>query len=386
MLDDQVIRDDYLSLSKQDKEVWLLEQCQLLLRYQYQYCKEYRQFINNQYPDLLLNQDSPDSASGWLKNIEAQYKSLASLPFLAARVFKNKALYTEGGSEVAHVMSSSGTSNQGVSQIYLDADNAILQKKVLTNLLKQHLGNRRLPMLICDQAPQVGAAMKASQAASLGFSLFASQRYFAYGPDSKMDTPDNTLDFEAIKKWASQSSPLLMFGFTSQAWTLLNELNASATKAELEPLLNNKEIMFFHGGGWKKMQAQAVSKADYKQGFKKVFGSKIQVKDYYGMIEQTGNIYVECDAGYFHSTDISHIIIRDPVDFSVKPIGQQGLIQTISLTAQSYPGFSLLTEDLGTLFGEDCCSCGHKGQFFSVDGRKASAEVRGCSDTAGAQV
>ena len=47
----------------------------------------------------------------------------------------------------------------------------------------------------------------------------------------------------------------------------------------------------------------------------------------------------------------------------------------------SYPGHVLLTEDVGTLEGEDDCPCGRKGRYFKVHGRIAKAEVRGCSDT-----
>ena len=48
---------------------------------------------------------------------------------------------------------------------------------------------------------------------------------------------------------------------------------------------------------------------------------------------------------------------------------------------RSYPGHSLLTEDLGVLLGEDDCPCGRKGKYFKVTGRVPRAEVRGCSDT-----
>ena len=47
---------------------------------------------------------------------------------------------------------------------------------------------------------------------------------------------------------------------------------------------------------------------------------------------------------------------------------------------KSYPGHSLLTEDIGTVFGEDDCLCGKLGKYFHVNGRMAKAEIRGCSD------
>jgi hypothetical protein len=57
------------------------------------------------------------------------------------------------------------------------------------------------------------------------------------------------------------------------------------------------------------------------------------------------------------------------------------VIQTLSLLPRSYPGHSLLTEDLGVVHGQDDCPCGRKGTYFSIVGRIPQAELRGCSDT-----
>ena len=46
----------------------------------------------------------------------------------------------------------------------------------------------------------------------------------------------------------------------------------------------------------------------------------------------------------------------------------------------SYPGHSILTEDLGTIYGEDDCKCGKNGKYFKVHGRQLNSEPRGCSD------
>jgi hypothetical protein len=66
------------------------------------------------------------------------------------------------------------------------------------------------------------------------------------------------------------------------------------------------------------------------------------VHDYYGMIEQPGSIYMECDYGYLHTSIFPDIIIRKPYNFS---IADKGIIQTISVLPKSYPEHSLLTED-----------------------------------------
>ena len=43
---------------------------------------------------------------------------------------------------------------------------------------------------------------------------------------------------------------------------------------------------------------------------------------------------------------------------------EEGLIQVISLLPSSYPGNSILTEDIGVILGEDNCGCGRKGKFY----------------------
>ena len=68
-------------------------------------------------------------------------------------------------------------------------------------------------------------------------------------------------------------------------------------------------------------------------------------------------------------------------DFSLCEPGEEGVLQVLSPLPRSYPGHSLLTEDLGVLLGEDDCPCGRKGKYFKVTGRVPRAEVRGCSDT-----
>ena len=89
---------------------------------------------------------------------------------------------------------------------------------------------------------------------------------------------------------------------------------------------------------------------------------------------------MECEAGHLHVSNFSDLIIRDPLTYRPLGFNQVGVIETISALPLSYPGFALLTEDLGQILGEDDCPCGRKGKYFQVHGRIPKAEVRGCSD------
>ena len=90
---------------------------------------------------------------------------------------------------------------------------------------------------------------------------------------------------------------------------------------------------------------------------------------------------MQCERGHLHASNFSDVIIRRPLDFSLADVGERGIIQVVSVLPRSYPGHSLLTEDEGTILGEDDCPCGRKGKYFKIFGRLKNAEIRGCSDT-----
>ena len=106
-----------------------------------------------------------------------------------------------------------------------------------------------------------------------------------------------------------------------------------------------------------------------------------RIHNFYGMVEQVGSIFMECEEGYLHAPNFSDLLIRDFKNWECLPINQTGVIQTLSILPHSYPGHSLLTEDIGLIHGIDDCSCGRKGSYFTIDGRIPRAELRGCSDT-----
>ena len=89
----------------------------------------------------------------------------------------------------------------------------------------------------------------------------------------------------------------------------------------------------------------------------------------------------ECSEGYFHTTDYSEVMIRDPISLKEMPNGQTGLIQLFSNLPRSYPGHIILTEDIGEIIGHNDCKCGNIKNCFTVKGRIKNAELRGCSDT-----
>jgi hypothetical protein len=137
--------------------------------------------------------------------------------------------------------------------------------------------------------------------------------------------------------------------------------------------------ILIHGGGWKKLSSLAVDNTTFRRSLNERFELN-RIHNFYGMVEQIGTIFLESPLGDgLYAPDFADIVIRDPETLVPLPIGEPGLIQVFSTLPRSYPGHSLLTEDIGVILGVDD---GHwPGKRFSVLGRLPRAEVRGCSDT-----
>lgn len=303
------------------------------------------------------------------------YKNLTdynNIPFLPVRLFKMFDLKSVPQKEIVKTMTSSGTTGQSVSKIFLDKETASNQTKVLSKIMSSYIGKKRLPMIIID-SPAVLKDRKmfsARGAGILGFSIFGTKKIYAL--DENMDLDINQLN-NFIKE--NKNDKILIFGFTFMIWEYFyKRLLEKKIKIDLS------NSILIHGGGWKKLVNESVSSKVFKNKLNFISGIK-NVFDYYGMVEQTGSLYMECEYGYLHTSIFSDIIIRNPLDFSTTNFGEKGIIQLMSVLPKSYPGHSILTEDEGIILGEDDCQCGRLGKYFKIVGRLKEAEIRGCSDT-----
>lgn len=297
---------------------------------------------------------------------------LKDLPYLAVRLFKYLNLSSIASEPVYKTLFSSGTTGQVPAKVILDQDTSRRQSKVLVKVLQDFIGKQRLPMLIIDHPGVLNSrhSYSARGAGIQGLSFFGRQPVFALNDDM-------SLNRDVIRQFVKQhgEEPVLLFGFTFMVWQYFIEALA---KSDLDVRLSQGFLL--HSGGWKKLEAQRVSNVEFKQQCQTLLGLH-KVHNFYGMAEQVGSIFVECEQGHLHAPAYADVIIRDPQQFKALPHGETGLIQVLSLVPSSYPGHSLLTEDLGHIIGEDDCPCGRKGKYFAVEGRLPKAEVRGCSDT-----
>ncbi len=339
--------------SKKDKEAWLLPYFRNLVSMHTKQCQDYGKILDS------LN---------WTKYIE----SIEDIPFIPVRLFKELELKSIPDEDVFKVLKSSGTSGQSPSKIFIDKNVADNQRKVLTRLMTQFTGAQRLPMLIIDSKATLKdpKSFSARGAGILGFSMFGKNITYALDKDMHVD-------LETIEGFLTRhkDSDILLFGFTSIIYQYFYEM---LVKNDVK--LNMERALLIHGGGWKKLADRAITNEQFKSELFEVAGIS-RVMNYYGMIEQTGSIFFECEHGHFHTSIFSDILIRDD-DLRAVPFGQKGMIQLLSAIPTSYPGHSILTEDVGEIIGEDDCPCGRKGKYFKVYGRIKNAEIRGCSDTA----
>jgi len=297
---------------------------------------------------------------------------LEDVPFIPVRLFKFLDLLSVPRESVYKTLTSSGTSGQSLSRIYLGRDNAAIQAKILGAIMADFLGKQRLPMLIIDAENILKdrAKFNARAAGILGFSMYG--RGHAYALDGEMNLKLESLIL-FLEKY--RESGIFVFGFTFVIWKfLLQALEKAKFKVDF-----GARSLLLHGGGWKKLNEESVSSEVFKFKLLKQAGLR-KIHNYYGMVEQTGSIYMECAYGHLHTSNYSDVIIRDPISFKPLSFNEQGLVQVISLLPFSYPGHSLLTEDMGILLGEDDCPCGRMGRYFHIMGRMDLAEIRGCSD------
>ncbi len=351
---EEILKIEPYSLNKTEKEKLFSSFLTNLSVHHYQNCEPYRKIMNS---------------IGF--DVKKKY-TYTDLPFLPVQLFKTNELKSTATENIVKTLSSSGTSGQNKSRVFLDKENAANQIKVLAKIVSSFIVGKRIPMIIIDSENSINnrTQLSARAAGVTGFSMMGSKRIYVL--NTKME-----LNIERLQAFIKQhqGERVFLFGFT---YMVFKHFYQELLKLEIKPDLSNAVLI--HGGGWKKMEREAVSATDFRNKLKEVCGIQ-QVYDYYGMAEQTGSIYMECEFGHYHASVFSDIIIRRALDFSIADMGEEGIIQVLSLLPKSYPGHSLLTADKGILLGEDNCPCQRLGKYFKITGRLKNAEPRGCSDS-----
>jgi hypothetical protein len=330
----------------------LLNDLKILTQHHYDNCELYSWYVDSMFPNF------------------SKADSLSELPWLPVRAFKEYDLKSIPLDQVFKTMLSSGTGGLQ-SKIYLDQINARAQQLKLIDVFFNTFGKGRYPMLVIDSESTIKERQmfSARTAAINGFSIFSKGREFALDGSMKLDLDRVTAFLEKMS-----GRPFFIFGFTFIVWeSLIQQLELKGVT------LDFSNAFLVHGGGWKKLESQKVSSDEFKRRILDRTGC-FKVHNYYGMIEQTGSIYMECSQGNLHAPSGSDFLIRSTKTLEPLSSGQSGLIQLFSNIQTSYPGHSLLSEDIGFFHPAVKCLCGSPGRILNIVGRAERAEIRGCSD------
>jgi hypothetical protein len=300
--------------------------------------------------------------------------SLEALPFVPVGVFKSHLLASVVEADVFKTITSSGTTGQTPSRVVLDRETAERQARALAAIMGRVVGPARLPMLVVDHPGVLRDRRSFSARAAGVLGMMGLGRSHTWLLDEEM-----RLDRAALDRFlqAHAGRPFLVFGFTFMVWRhLYEELAGSGVD------MGNGVLV--HSGGWKALEAEAVDNDTFRRELASALGLR-RVHNFYGMAEQVGSVFLEAPDGWLRAPSFAEVIIRDPTTWEPANDGTAGVVQVLSVLPKSYPGHSILTEDLGVVDGHGDPATGWGGRRLRILGRVPRAELRGCSDVLAAE-
>jgi hypothetical protein len=305
-------------------------------------------------------------------------ESVADLPFLPVRAFKaSPPLLLVGTEEIIRTLASSATTGQTPSRVALDAPTSRRMVKGVVAIASDFIGSSRRPYLVIDTAETLagGGQLGARAAAIQGLRPFATEMLCCMNGDA---AGEPRIDESRLASFAAKwgAAEVLAYGFTYVIWQhFVKPLRERGIR------LRMPNIRVLHSGGWKRLQDQAVTREAFAAGVAEVFGCAAdRVLDFYGMVENVGVIYPDCEYGHKHAPAFAAVIVRDPLTLRPVEEGQQGLVQVCSVLPTSFPGFLVLSDDIAEVIRYDGCACGRRGISFRFVKRVPQAEIRGCGN------
>ncbi len=346
------------ALSPDEKSSYLLPRLRELVEYHEARCAPYARLT-----------------ADWRAHRGDAVSALDALPLVPATAFKE---YDLRSSEAAVSVSSSSTTGQRPSRVFLDKTSRVRATLSAQAILADFVGAEKRPYLVFDAEETVrGGALSARGAAILSLAHFAEAFHFVM----RRDGDRLVLDDAALERAfaAIGDRPFLGYGFTYVLYQAHRDLSERQVGRAMHPA-----SVLLHSGGWKRLQDQSVDPATFNRLVSAVWQLPAgRVIDFYGLVEQMGIPYPDCAAGVKHVPYWADVVIRRADTLAPAATGETGLIQLLNCLPTGSPSHSVLTEDLGVLALEDGCACGRRGRAFVFKGRAPRAELRGCSNVMG---
>jgi hypothetical protein len=179
----------------------------------------------------------------------------------------------------------------------------------------------------------------------------------------------------ALQTFAEEGLPVRIFGFPAFLWQALQRMQATDV-ADLK--LPTGSLVFF-GGGWKTQATEEIPRQELYARIHLQLGiAPKDCRDGYGAVEHAVP-YIECAHHHFHVPVYSKVYVRNPVDLSVLPYGQRGLLGFVSPYISSSPAHAVVMSDLATLHPGTSCGCGLATDWFQLHGRAGTGAARSCA-------
>lgn len=313
---------------------------------------------------------------------EAPIEDLSRLPVLPVTVFKRLDLRSVEDEKVVRRIHSSATTTQTPSRITVDAVTRNRQIRSLSLILSELMGPARRPFVVFDVDPVVPGApdktLPARVAGLRGYLMMASWVYYALDAVEGEPKLDVERLGELLSRCTAAGTPICLIGFTYLFYiNVVNVLLNLGIQLRLPA-----GSMILHFGGWKRLSDRAVGRARLNADAASVFiADDLAIRDVYGFTEQLGVVYPDDGSGLRAVPAWAEVLVRDPFTLDVLPDGKPGLLQFITPLPYSYPGFSLLLDDIGRVVSRGREVAGRYSTQFEVLGRAKDSETRGCGDT-----
>lgn len=179
---------------------------------------------------------------------------------------------------------------------------------------------------------------------------------------------------EALQKYAKGLFPIRFVGFPSYMHFLLESLAAHEVKLRLP-----KHSKVLLGGGWKNHAQTSIEPELLQHMIVSTLGiPKHQCHEFFSAVEHPLP-YHKCEAGAFHIPAYSRVLARNAKTLEPLNEGELGLLNFISPLVTGTPVASVITDDLGTVYPENTCTCGNPSPYFKLSGRAGVAEIKTCT-------
>jgi phenylacetate-coenzyme A ligase PaaK-like adenylate-forming protein len=299
-------------------------------------------------------------------------KDLESVPGTMVHLYKEHEFYSVPKSDMALVLTSSGTGGQK-SQQFLDQE-SLDNVKALALKIHESLGmadSQKYNYLCFTYDPAVANDLGTAFTDEL-LTNFTGKNEVYYAIQWKENIQDFELNekgvLETLKRFEASDIPTRILGFPALLFEIIEKNNL---KIDL-----GKKSWLQTGGGWKGKAEKEISKQDFRMLINERLGIPVEnQRDLFGMVEH-GIPYVDCKLGNLHIPNFARVYTRSPKDLSLLPKGEKGLLHFLCSYNFSYPAPSLLTTDYGRV---GSCSCGIQGDTLILEGRAGVSKHKGCA-------